>query len=55
MLTKSRLWWRYLPAWLLGAMVVIGLGLEAAVYDNPMWAVKLPLAALLLWLWRATR
>lgn len=36
-----------LPLTLLAAMVVLGLFLEAAIYDILLWETKIPLAALL--------
>jgi hypothetical protein len=36
-----------LPLLLLATMVVLGLFLEAAIYDTLLWETKIPLAALL--------
>ncbi|MFP5287165.1 MAG: hypothetical protein ACLGI9_15600 [Thermoanaerobaculia bacterium] len=37
-----------LPLTLLAAMVVLGLFLEATIYDTLLWKTKIPLAVLLL-------
>lgn len=44
--TRSRLF-GLLPLLLLAAMVVLGLFLEAAIYDTLLWETKIPLTALL--------
>ena len=40
-------WLRLLPLLLLAAMIAIGFGLEAVVYDQVTWLAKLPLIAML--------
>lgn len=46
---KARLW-RLFPLALLGAMLAIALWIEALRYGAVLWLPKLPLAALLLWI-----
>lgn len=41
-----------LPALVLAGMLVLGVGLEVGVYGTLLWPGKLPLAVLLVWLWR---
>jgi hypothetical protein len=40
-------WWAALPLLLLAGLVVLGLGIEAAVYGRLLWVSKLPVALLL--------
>lgn len=45
---RHALWLRQLPVLLLGVMLIIGLGLEAAFYDGFQGLSKVPLAILIL-------
>lgn len=40
-------WLRLLPLLLLAAMIAVGFGIEAVVYDKIAWLAKLPLIAML--------
>jgi hypothetical protein len=46
-LTSPAPWLRLFPLLLLAAMIVVGFGIEAVVYDKVTWLTKLPLIAML--------